>query len=156
MVPLSRCGSGTPRRGRWRRRRLKESACTMKIAYILYFRRLLPSRFACHCLAAARSRHGSDCPRQSFTTVSPLRYISEGGFHSCKHLADKSKFTTNNRITQINYFACEALPALPAGARLPPAQFIISIKKLHLLLKNRSKRDIIYSNYNFHGMEHYV
>ncbi len=25
-------------------------------------------------LAAARSRHGSDCHRQSFTTVSPLRY----------------------------------------------------------------------------------
>ena len=31
-------------------------------------------------LAAARSRHGSDCHRQSFTTVSPLRYPTKGTF----------------------------------------------------------------------------
>ena len=31
--------------------------------------------FAATCLAAARARHGSACPRQPFTTVSPLRYL---------------------------------------------------------------------------------
>ena len=44
-------------------------------------RRLLPSRYACHLLAAARSRSGSDNRTGlSFTPLAPLRYLSEGDF----------------------------------------------------------------------------
>ena len=41
---------------------------------VFYVGFALSVTFGATCLAAARSRHGSDCPRQSFTTVSPLRY----------------------------------------------------------------------------------